>query len=129
MSVEKPMLDDPHDGPRFDEEIFSTLRETVSAEVFQRLLRLFMENTSNRLSEIARADPATEPERVAVALHALKGSALMVGAREVEAMAEDLRAAVRGGRIEEIEQGKERLEEALQRVHQRVSQELERESG
>ena len=44
-------------------------------------------------------------------------------------MAEDLRAAVRGGRIEEIEQGKERLEEALQRVHQRVSQELEGESG
>ena len=124
MSDEKPMLDDPRDAPWFDEEIFSTLRETVSDEVFQRLLRLFLENTSNKLGEITVLDPAEEPERLAVALHALKGSAMMVGAREVEAMAEDLRAATRGGRTTEIEERIGHLQAALERVHRRVEAEL-----
>ena len=126
MSVKKPMLDDLRDGPWFDEETFSTLRDTVSAEVFERLLHLFLENTSSKLREVKAVDPATEAERLAIALHALKGSALMVGAREVEAVAEDLRAAARGGRTTEAEEGIERLEEALDRVHQRVRKELEK---
>ena len=125
MSDDKPMLDDPRDGPWFDEEIFSTLQETVSEEVFQKLLHLFLDNTSSKLEEIVSLDPGAEPERMAVALHALKGSALMVGAREVEAVAEGLRAAVRGGRTDEIDEGRSQLSEALHRVHARVRRELE----
>lgn len=125
MSGDKPMLDDPRDGPWFDEEIFTTLQETVSDEVFERLLRLFLENTSARLDEIGGLDPAREPERLAVALHALRGSAMMIGARQVEALAEDLRAASRDGRAAQIEQGRSRLAEAVARVHRRVREELD----
>lgn len=125
MTNRHPMLDDPRDGPWFDEEIFSTLRDTVNEDVFQRLLGLFLENTGDKLEEILRLDPSQEPESLAVALHALKGSALMVGAREVEVVAEDLRASVRGGRVSEIEGGRNRLREALARVHERVKQEQE----
>jgi HPt (histidine-containing phosphotransfer) domain-containing protein len=109
----------------FDEEIFAALRETVSDEILQRLLRLFLENTRNRLEEVTGLDPRAEPERLAVALHALKGSALMVGARELEVVAEDLRAAARRREEAEIDQKVKRLEEALERVHERICQELE----
>ena len=119
------MPDEPQSEPWFDEETFTLLRGTVSAQIFQRLLRLFLENTSNRLEEIMALDPPDEPERLAVALHALKGSALMVGARELESVAEDLRAATRRRDAEAMKQGILRLEGALQRVHDRVGQELE----
>ena len=119
------MTDEPQSEPWFDEETFSILRGTVSAEIFQRLLRLFLENTSNRLEEVMALDPQAEPERLAVALHALKGSALMVGARELETMAEDLRAATWRRDAEAMKQGIKRLEEALERVNDRIGQELE----
>jgi HPt (histidine-containing phosphotransfer) domain-containing protein len=119
------MPDERQSEPWFDEQTFTLLRGTVSAQIFQRLLRLFLENTSNRLEEIMSLDPQAEPERLAVALHALKGSALMVGARELESMVEDLRAATRRRDAEAMKQGILHLKGALRRVHDRVGQELE----
>ena len=110
--------------PWFDEEIFEALRDTVSEEVFPRLLRLFLENTRVKLDEIAALDPRAEADDLAIALHALKGSALMVGARELESTAELLRAAARRGDASAIEDGVERLRDAVERVHERVRSEL-----
>ncbi|MDH3254945.1 MAG: Hpt domain-containing protein [Acidobacteriota bacterium] len=112
------------DEPWFDEEAFAALRKTVNGTVFQRLLKLFVENTTSRLEEIMQLDPIGEPERLAVALHALKGSALMVGARELETTAEGLRSVARHREAADIEQQRKRLEAAVMRVHDRVRQEL-----
>ena len=109
----------------FDEEIFAALRQTVSDEILQRLLRLFLSNTREKLDEVLSLDPRSEPERLAVALHALKGSALMVGACELETVAEDLRAAARRREDAEIVEKVQRLEAALERVHERIARELD----
>lgn len=114
------------EGPWFDEETFAVLRETVSEEVFEKLLTLFLENTRTKLDEIKKViDPVADAEELALALHSLKGSALMVGARELEVTAERLRTAARRGDAATIEDGIEELEQALVRVHERLRGEVE----
>jgi len=120
---------DPAAEPWFDEEIFEALRETVSEEIFPRLLRLFLENTRTKLEEILVIDPRNDADNLAIALHALKGSALMVGARELEGTSEELRAAARRGDAPAIEEGIVHLREAVERVHERVRTELKRSPG
>jgi HPt (histidine-containing phosphotransfer) domain-containing protein len=114
------------DDPWFDEETFAALRETVSEEVFERLLGLVLENTQAKFDEIVSAlDPVADAEAVALALHSLKGSALMVGARELEATAEKLRVAARRGDSETIQEGVGELRQALARMRERIRSELE----
>lgn len=110
----------------FDEAVFAKLEKTVRGDRLRQLLELFIESTSLRIEEVESADAVGDPDKVAFALHSLKGSALMVGARELEEAAEALRGAVRGGEHQALTRGRDRLAAALARVHARVREELAR---
>jgi HPt (histidine-containing phosphotransfer) domain-containing protein len=111
--------------PWFDEQHFAKLRAMVKSKVFLDLLDLFLRNTSSRLTEVQAADPTTDAETIAIALHSLRGSASMVGALELQSAADELRRAAKSRDHRAMSKGVVELERALGRVARRIRRELE----
>ncbi len=80
--------------PALDPEIFNSLHEVLDASVTAEIYREFLSQTRLRFASLAAGTP--DLTRMREAAHTLKGTAGMLGAKQIAAGAERLESAVSG---------------------------------
>ncbi len=109
------------DGPPFDEAV---LMEQVGgdAELMREIVDLFLADAPRLLDELRAAVAAGDAGLLKRAAHTIKGSASNFGAREVVEVAAALEAMGRDGDLARAEATRDRLEGALRRLEEGLTQ-------
>jgi HPt (histidine-containing phosphotransfer) domain-containing protein len=120
--AEKPQADESH-AQVLDRHVFEELLATLGNDTGRvtKVYRKFVDSAAMRLDE-ARQQPATAS---AATFHALKGSAGMVGANRVAAMAARLQEAAAGLTSESKAAALRELEAELATFHRVLTAQLE----
>ena len=115
------------DEPVFDESLALSHVEG-DTELFRRVIELFLEDAPVMMSEVREAVVSRDPAGLARSAHALKGAVAHIEARHAVEAATRLEPIGLSGRIEEakgplaeLEQGIDRLRDALESVRERSS--------
>ena len=113
------------DEPVFDESLALSHVEG-DTELFRRVIELFLEDAPTMLSAIREAVNVRDPAALASSAHALKGAVSHFEARHAVESAKSLEMIGLSGRIDEaesplaeLEQGIDRLRDALESVRER----------
>ena len=80
-----------------DRSVLAGLRAKLDGSVVDRLVTLFGESVAERLTALADAIRAGDGRAAAVAVHSIKGSAQLVGARRLEEVSARWEAAAGAG--------------------------------
>lgn len=111
------------DPSPLDPDVLERLRGHVGRENVERVVGLFRENVRERQVAAETALGAGDQRGLVVALHSIKGSAQLVGARRLEALAGEFEESARRGDLESV--GADALSE-LALAFQSVEDELDR---
>jgi HPt (histidine-containing phosphotransfer) domain-containing protein len=96
--------------------VLAGLREKLGSSVVEQLAELFRQNVSQRREALAAALEANDRPAAQMALHSIKGSAQIVGARRLEQIASKWEARARDGEIELSDEALVEIGEALRTV-------------
>ena len=80
-------------GPHVDSAALDRLTEWGGAKLLQQMVRLFLENSRERLDQIDTGLAGDDIDQVERGSHSLKSSAANVGATRVSRLAADMEAA------------------------------------
>lgn len=108
-------LDDLASGD-FDESVLAGLRQKLNDAVVDELVQLFGQTVRERLVELAASCKAGDRERVAAALHSIKGSAQLVGALRLGTLAAEGEARARTGDLKAPDRLLRKVTEAFETV-------------
>jgi HPt (histidine-containing phosphotransfer) domain-containing protein len=85
--------------PVLDPWVLDGLREACDDEMIAEIVGLFVADVPQRLSTLTAAIAATSAERVSREAHALKNSALAVGAMRMASICDAIEQAARAGSL------------------------------
>ena len=115
------------DEPVFDESLALSHVEG-DTRLFKRVIELFLEDAPTMLSAVREAVDSRDPAALASSAHALKGAVGYLEARQAVETARSLELIGLSGRVDEakgpladLEQGIDRLRDALESVRKRSS--------
>jgi HPt (histidine-containing phosphotransfer) domain-containing protein len=111
----------------FDDEALGRLRRMISASRADEIFSLYLENTPGRMSEVRDGLARSDLSRVGRALHDMKSSAGMLGARALERLALEMERDAANGDGAALSAKVERLAEAVEAAQRWVG--LRREEG
>ena len=83
-----------------DDSVLSRLREMIGGAKVEQLVELFRENVTERQAAALRVFESGDQRELCVAFHSIKGSAQLVGARRLEAVAAGWEEKARSGEVE-----------------------------
>ena len=84
------------DNDPIDRAALDRLQEWGGERLLQQMVRLFLENSPERVEQIRTGFESPDPDAVERGSHSLKSSAANVGAREVSRIAQRMEDAVTG---------------------------------
>ena len=103
-------------APVLDRAVLDGLRARIGSDKVTRLIALFGENVRAREIAARRALADGDERALAVALHSIKGSAQLIGARRLEELAARWEQAVRAGDTAAVAEAIGEIHEAYARV-------------
>jgi HPt (histidine-containing phosphotransfer) domain-containing protein len=110
----------------FDATVVPELRRMIGARSVREILSLFFENAPRRIEAVRAGLAEGDLDRVAFELHALKSSAGMLGALELQELAEPMERLARKRQADAVAAVMQRLAEAYARAESRLRSELAR---
>jgi CheY-like chemotaxis protein/HPt (histidine-containing phosphotransfer) domain-containing protein len=113
------------EGP-LDPKVLAGLRELGDAELFSELVEMFVGDTEGRIATLRRAAGEGDAAQVERSAHTLKGSAVNMGAREMERLSAQLQDAGAAEDLGEAPELLDRLEEEFGRVKPALEEETRR---
>ena len=103
-----------------DPDALMRLREWGGSKLLAEMVRLFLENSSERLGQLGKGFADGDLRTVERAAHSLKSSAANVGAMEVSRVSQQIEAAAEGGDTDTAR----KLFDALVPAHEEACQRL-----
>lgn len=103
-----------------DPAVLGGLSDRLGEATVAKLVALFRENVADRRSQAKIAFESGDARRLEVAFHSIKGSAQLVGARELEEVAARWEERARGSALDSIEEALSELDRAFARVVEKL---------
>ena len=90
------------DGPVVDSQALDRLREWGGDKLLAQMIRLFLDNSGNRMDQIRSGVENSDPEEAERGSHSLKSSAANVGVMAVRAIAAEMEGLATKGDIDSV---------------------------
>jgi len=109
------------DKPVLDEGALDRLRDWGGEKLVTQMIRLYIENSHTRLSQIdAGLEPGGELRDAELAAHSLKSSAANVGAARVRAISAEIEDAAEREETDSVRELRDRLAKAISEAEDRI---------
>ncbi len=102
------------DLPLIDLAQLERLNEWGGAGLQQKMIRLFLANSPERIDQIREGISTDSSEKAEAGAHTLKSSAGNIGAQRVQRLAQDAESLAEAGRLDELQALFPTLEEEFQ---------------